>query len=121
MSDEPTPKITLGRKEFAVPEYVVRDIKKLLPKMVLAGKVDYTAMAEPDLEVIFAVLFSAVSRKDPESPEATLITQDEFDDLPIRVEEIAAAMSVIAKQAGLTKSGGASAAAPAGPSDGTTS
>jgi hypothetical protein len=88
-------KVTLGKKEFTVPEFAWRDLCKFLPMLRLTAKIDWENMEEADLTKLGDIMYFAVSRPGKES-----MPRDQFDDLPIRMEEFRNAMPIITKVAG---------------------
>jgi hypothetical protein len=89
------PKIVLGRREFAVPEFTWRELKKLMPAMRRCTKIDFGNLTEEDMDALGDLMWMVVTRGAWNSERA------EFDNLPIRLPEILAAIPIITRQAGM--------------------
>lgn len=108
------PKVALGGKEFAVPPFRFRDLVKYLPKLRRVGQIDFTKIEEPDLMLLGDVMFDAINRPDPDGGTAPSLTREQFDDLPITLKQIIAAIPAVLVQAGAepVKAGEAQAESP---------
>jgi hypothetical protein len=109
------PKIRLGGCDWAVPELAAKQIMRLVPalgrleRLGRAKAGGFETLTEEEIKWIYDVAFIALTRAYPD------LARESFDDLPIRIDEIVAAMPVIARQAGLKRrSEPESEAAPAG-------
>lgn len=89
------PSITLGKKPWKVLELSTRQMIRIVPAMSRLDKIDFKIITEDQLETLYGIAFVAISRAQPQ------LTKDQFDDLPITVQEMMAALPVIARQAGL--------------------
>lgn len=92
------PKVSLGGKDWAIPELAVKQIMRLIPAMGRLQKIGATgfdALAEEEVARIYDVAFIGLSRAYPD------LTRELFDELPIKIHEIMAAIPTIARQAGL--------------------
>ena len=99
--DEGVPKITLGKREFLVPEFTIREQRKLVPLMMRAAAVNPLTAGEAELTVLFDILKVVTARKGA-SNGAVPLTDEQFEELPVKVlTEVAPAMKVIAQQMGL--------------------
>jgi hypothetical protein len=104
-----------------VPEFVVRDIKKMLPKISKLSKINFRDMSEADAELLFDAVYFAVGRKNGSGVEP--ITREAFDELPVKMSELLNVIPLIAKQAGMVdrKTAEAAGGGAPDPSTGTTS
>jgi hypothetical protein len=91
------PKIVLGRREFAVPEFTWRELKKLMPAMRRCWKIDFGNLTEDDMNSLGELMWLVVHR----SGETFYDSYEAFEMLPIRLPEILAAIPIIARQAGM--------------------
>jgi hypothetical protein len=96
------PKVTLGKKEWAMPELAGRQIQKIVPRIFRGFKVVSLMAAQKadevtddDLGVLYDIAYIALTRAHPE------LTRDEFDDLPVTISELMNAIVVIGEAAGL--------------------
>jgi hypothetical protein len=89
-------KVTLGKKEFTVPEFYWRDLCKFLPMLRQTARIDWENMEESDMTKLGDLMFFAVSRPGAERG----LTREEFDVLPISMAEFRDSMPIISKVAG---------------------
>lgn len=88
--------ITLGDQEFRVRPLVWKQLKIVEPAMGKLHGMKNTGMTTEGMESIGMIMLTAIQ---PEHPD---MTQENLDDLPIKMPEMLAALSVIAEQAGMT-------------------
>jgi hypothetical protein len=86
-------KITLGRKEFAVPEFTWAEQKKLAPLMARWSRIDFANLSDPDMTALGDLLALTVCRGDG-APK-----REDLEKLPISMQEIVDAVPVIAQAA----------------------
>lgn len=96
------PKVTLGGREFAVPEFVVKEQRKFVPLMMECGRVNIMAAGETELGLIYDLLYAAIGRARCYPEGTTPISKDEFEELPVKLmTEAMPAIKVIATQLGM--------------------
>ena len=100
------PKVTLAGKEYEVAPLPIRHIRKILP---LANAVAKRNIQGADQESIDAIYEIGRLLMDVVKPG---MTDEQFEDLPLRPSEIGLAMPVFIQQAGLERK--SEAAAPVG-------
>lgn len=103
------PRITLGGKEWPVPQLVARQNKIIDPLIISllpvftqwetdkAGAL--TKLGAKEYDSLIEIAFQAIRKASPE------ITRDQFLDLPITLPELIGAFSVIAQQTGVFQRG----------------
>lgn len=87
------PKITLGRKQWPVPEFVWGKSKKLVPMFRRAASLKWEAITDADMEFLGDMYFFVLQSGTPE------LTKADFEKLPISLRELTDALPTIAKQA----------------------
>lgn len=95
------PHVRLAGRDWAIPDLAVKQIMRLVPALARLDELAREAggpgvvASEEQIRRIYDVAYIALTRAYPE------LTREAFDDLPIRIDEIVAALPVIARQAGL--------------------
>lgn len=121
---EGAPKIVLGGREWAVPQLAIKQSRHVVPALMeilplvtqLAGAVMPGADGRPQV-IDQAVLFRAMGTISEQTYEAASraifwalkrahpgLAQAEFDDMPITMPELFAALPVVMRQTGFIKS-----------------
>lgn len=89
------PQITLGKKLWRVPELAARQNMRIVPKIMAAQKTDFGSLTEDGIKIFYDIGFIALTRANPE------LTREQFDELPVGLNELLAALPIIARQAGM--------------------
>lgn len=87
--------VTLDGRSWNIPELSVRQIIKIVPSINIIRRLAGGNITEAELSALYGVAFIALTKGYPE------LTREQFDDMHITIQEIAAAMPTIADQAGL--------------------
>ena len=98
------PKVTIGGREYAVPEFSVKEQRKIIPLMMRAGQVDWTNMAADDFDVVYDIAYTAIFERTRkvEGFAPPQMPREDFDELPVRLDEIMKLIPVIGQQAGMS-------------------
>lgn len=91
------PAVTLGKREWKVPEFAARQNRRLLPLIMrsLSGLSDAMNLTQEQTDALFEAGYIALTRGYPN------LTREQFDDLPVTASELMRALPIIAKQAGM--------------------
>jgi hypothetical protein len=98
LDDPSVPRITLAGQEWPVPKFAIAQNAVILP--ILMAHFEHPDVALRTTEGILrlgTILFTALGRGHKD------MTRADFDDMPIEVPEMAAAIPVIAQQTGMYK------------------
>lgn len=106
----PDEKLTLGGREWNVPELSARRIIAFSRLVLSLGRINVDTMSEVELEKLYDALLIGLQQGKPD------LTKDELMDLPIPIDKAMAAVNVVAKQAGLEFKTVPQPAAPESPS-----
>lgn len=105
-------KITLGGKEWPIPELPWGVTKKLMPLMSKCAHIDPNNVTDEKMEAIGSVMLLAIKAGTPD------MTAEKFDAMPVKLIEMLRAIPIILKAADLktveTKPGEAPVQQPAG-------
>ena len=98
--DDENPKITLGRRTFSVPEFAIKQSKRIIPRLQACGEFDFSRLTEENFDKLISIVHLAISRPGC-LPNDEMLTLDELEDMPITIDQMTAAISLIAKRAGM--------------------
>lgn len=100
MATEPNPTVdtdnyvTLDGKKWPVPKLAPRQNRKVVPAILRCAKIDQRNITEEQVDDLYLVLYTGLTRAHP------TLTRDEFDGMPISVEDALAAFPIVAIASG---------------------